>query len=188
MHPYLKVCEVDWANLFTYFCGHVYFVPSMGKQVSAAYLPSLRTNESRVRSPVPALYALGFQSKFASAGFSPGTPVFLLHLKLDQKRSKIWSEDPPGKQWYTLSEATLSKYLFIYLFTLAPLTAVANHTAEREVLMKCTPHTWVAGKVEGMVANLDLILGFTRLSSTTTVICNSLSDWLITWYWGSQSE
>ena len=50
--------------------------------------------------------------------FSPGTPVFLLHLKLDQKWSKIEWEGPPGNQWYTLSEATLSRYgLFIYLFT-----------------------------------------------------------------------
>ena len=30
------------------------------------------------------LNALGFQSKLASAGFSPGSLVFCLHLKLDQ--------------------------------------------------------------------------------------------------------
>ncbi len=30
-----------------------------------------------------AVCPFGFQSKLASAGFSPGTPVFLLHLKLD---------------------------------------------------------------------------------------------------------
>ena len=29
-----------------------------------------------------AVCPFGFQSKLASAGFSPGTPVFLLHLKL----------------------------------------------------------------------------------------------------------
>ena len=38
---------------------------------------------ARVRFPVLVLYVhLVFQSKLASTGFSPGTPVFLMHLQL----------------------------------------------------------------------------------------------------------
>ena len=61
-----------------------------GKQVSVAYLPLLCTNESRVRSPVPALTCTWFpvQTCFRKGGGVPATLVFLLHLKLDLKDLK----------------------------------------------------------------------------------------------------
>ena len=46
---------------------------TLGEAGSVVVLPFLCTNEFRVRYPVPGLYVL------ASAGFSPGAPVFLLH-------------------------------------------------------------------------------------------------------------
>ena len=53
------------------------------KRVGAAVLPSPCNNEVAGSSPgSAALCAFGFQSMLASAGFSPGTPAFLLHSKL----------------------------------------------------------------------------------------------------------
>ena len=90
------------------------------KQLSAAYLPWLCTNESRVWSPVPILVCTylswfpfqtcfhRFFSGYSGTGFRPASIN-------GSSRSNILPEVPPGK----LSEATLSKYglyiVFIYL-------------------------------------------------------------------------
>ncbi len=55
----------------------------MGKQVGVAVLPQRCAPLSPGSIPGPgAVRAFGFQSILASTGFSPGSPVFLLHLKL----------------------------------------------------------------------------------------------------------
>ena len=80
----------------------------LGKQASPAYLPSLCTNESRVRSPVPALMCTWFPVQTCFRRFFSGHSCFPPASKTGPKRSKFWSEGPPGKQWYTLNKATLS--------------------------------------------------------------------------------
>ena len=69
-------------------------------------IPSPGTYVHLISSPNMLLHFFSRHS-----GFPPASKTAL-------KRSKIWSEDPHGKQWYTLSEATLSKYgpfiIFIY--------------------------------------------------------------------------
>ena len=88
----------------------------MGKQVSTVYLPVLCTNESGFDSWSRHLYTFGFQSTCFCSFFS-GCSGFPLAYKTGPKRSKIWPGGPPGKQWYTLSEAFLCKYgLFIPCF------------------------------------------------------------------------
>ena len=77
------------------------------KQVSAEYLPSLCTNKPRVRSPVPALLCTWFPVQTCFRRFFSGHSGFPPASKTGPK---IWSEGPPGKQWFTPSEATLSKY------------------------------------------------------------------------------
>ena len=53
------------------------------ERVGAAVVPSPCTTEVAGSSPgLAALCAFGFQSMLASAGFSPGTPAFLLQSKL----------------------------------------------------------------------------------------------------------
>ncbi len=55
----------------------------MGEAGSVTVLPPRCGPLSPGSIPGPgAVSPFGFQSKLASAGFSPGTPVFLLHLKL----------------------------------------------------------------------------------------------------------
>ena len=49
--------------------------------------------------------------------FSPGTPVFLLYLKLDQKDLINLIREPSCKAVYILSEATLSKYGIVLFFS-----------------------------------------------------------------------
>ena len=57
---------------------------ALGEAGSATVLPPCCGPLSPGSIPGPsAVCPFGFQSKLASAGFSPGTPVFLLHLKLD---------------------------------------------------------------------------------------------------------
>ena len=64
----------------------------LGEAGSVAVLPSLCTNASWVRYPVPVLYVqLVFSPKLAATGVSPGALVFLLHFKLEWKLS--------GPQW-----------------------------------------------------------------------------------------
>ena len=65
------------------------------------------------------LCALGFQSNLASAGFSAGTLIFLLHLKLDQKDLKFDQRallESSDTQRLHLLIICLFVYLFIYLF------------------------------------------------------------------------
>ncbi len=84
-----------------------------GEAGSVAILPPRCGPLSPGSIPTPGVVCpFGFQSKLASAGFSPGTPVFLLHLKLDffSLFLSIRSEGPSGKQGTcTLSKATLFK-------------------------------------------------------------------------------
>ena len=81
-------------------CYILLYITILVKQVSTAYLPHL--------------CALGFQAKFASAGFSPGTPVFFLHLQLDQTGIKFDPRALLESSDTYLSKASLSKYgLFI---------------------------------------------------------------------------
>ncbi len=56
---------------------------SLGRQASVAVLPPRCGPLSPGSIPSPgAVCPFGFQSKLESAGFSPDTPVFLLHMKL----------------------------------------------------------------------------------------------------------
>ena len=55
--------------------------------------------------------------------------------KTGPNRSKSWSEGPPRKQWYTLSEATLSKY---------GLSWKQNLTKEDYYLSKASSYSFTA--------------------------------------------
>ena len=73
-------CPFDYYYVFAR-CGE-------GKQVSAAYLSSLRTNVSWAQCPAQHLCAFGFQFKLASVGFygySSHPPV----SKIGPKRPNI---------------------------------------------------------------------------------------------------
>ncbi len=78
------------------------FLLSQGEEGSVAVLPPRCGPLSPGSIPGPGVvWPFGFQSKLASAGFSPGTPVFLLHLKLHffSLFLSIRSEGPSGKQY-----------------------------------------------------------------------------------------
>ena len=63
-------------------------VLSWGSRLAQRIIPRVAPMSPGFDSRPRHLCALGFQSELASAGFSPGTPVFLLHLKLDQNDLK----------------------------------------------------------------------------------------------------
>ena len=77
-------------------------------QVSAAYLPSLCTNWVSGSIPDPYSVHLVFTPNLLPQAFLLALRFSFCIYKTGPKRSKLWSEGPPGKQWYTLSEDTLS--------------------------------------------------------------------------------
>ena len=81
----------------------------LGKQLRAAYLPLLCTDESWVSSPIPDTYV---QSKFTSICHSPGDPV-PAPSKTGPKRSEIRSKGPLGKQWTQRLPSLIMAYLLL---------------------------------------------------------------------------
>ena len=86
------------------------------------------------------LCALGFQSKLASTGFSSGTPVFLLHLKLDQKdlksdqRALLESSDTHCARLHSLKMAYLFHLFNLKYFSISELTFLHYHECIKGVL------------------------------------------------------
>ncbi len=94
------------------FSSSPWYLPTWGEAGGVAVLPRRCAPLGPGSIPGPAaVRAFGFQSILASAGFSPGSLVFLLHLKLDYLNKSIsgiiWSYSASA-DWQLIWHCVLS--------------------------------------------------------------------------------